>query len=113
MMEGMDAKFYLSITFYIINSIVLFYVWLGNRRAATTKSIDDLKIKQEREQKDIEKRVLVLETDRDSALKHEDLEGIFVELRGIGKGLSKLEGRFESVDSLNAAIQQIGLRSKS
>jgi len=111
-MEGIDPKFWLDLGQFVLTIIVGVYVFFSNRRKATTESIDALTKLFANEQKENEKRLTKLEEARLNALRHDDLKEIYLRLGGIEKGVSKLEGKFESIDHLNQAIQEIGLGGK-
>jgi|GEM_PF-4494235 len=103
------AKFWMEVLMFAINAVVWIYVWRVRRDMATNQKITD--IEETISDHIAENGVQLAQMDGrlKGAVGHADIKGIYARLTGIDKGLAKLEGRFESLDHLNVAIQEIAL----
>jgi len=111
-MNYQAAQFWMNVIVFFISAGVWVYAWRVKRDMATNEKITEIEAAISLHVQENSVQLAHLDGRLKQAIRHDDLKELYTRMGGIEKGLSRLEGRFESVDHLNQSIQEIGLRSK-
>lgn len=114
------AKFWLEVIIFLVNAALWIYVWRSNKDKATNTKIEEMVAKFDHEIKDVRNDAVRMEERQKHAVCQKDLGPLYeritavekelkAEIAGVNTELAKLSGRFDSVDRLAAAIEQIGI----